>query len=160
MSCVLAQKCTECRFEIFASWNLISSLCSLNDPVLFFLLFWIPDPPVEPAETLSRRLSWNTLRYSCPFSPHSSSSIGYSYSFKLLPPLVFPHLLASSFLLSSAVHFLTADKWSALMITGRYSTSSQPTVRWREGVEWGKEQLTCFYFIRILLFFNETQKRQ
>lgn len=50
--CVYTHTHTTPRFEIFAGWKLIWLLCSPNGPIPF-LFFRIPDPPVQPEETLS-----------------------------------------------------------------------------------------------------------
>lgn len=72
-------------------WKPISSLCSLNGLVPF-LLFWIPDPPVQPEETLyPARL--DTVSLSLPILPRLSATATVSNCFLLscflLPPTLF-----------------------------------------------------------------------
>ena len=96
----------------------------------------------------ARLLSWNAARYSFPFFAYSSASIGHSYSFKLLPPLVCrsfhpPPLLHSCFLLWSIFLHLTNDR--------HWFTQSC--------IHEAHTQHKRIFFLRIFFFFNETQKK-
>lgn len=103
---------------------------------------------------LARRLSWSSARYSFPFSAHSSPSIGHSDSFKLLPPLVFfaPFSFFPRF--SSAIYFLTADKWSALRNIRWFGEDSHPA-----GREGGKKNKKINHVLFCRIFFLMKHKK-
>lgn len=135
------QKKKKSGFEIFAGWKLISLLCSLNGPVPF-LLIWIPDPPVQPEEALSGP-SPPMKRYKIqfpflsPFFPFYWLQLQFqiaSSSHIFLPP---PPIL------SSVVHFATADKWSSLLNTKEYSEVSHPAQRGGKNASW------CFFLFFV-----------
>lgn len=128
-----------------AVWKLISLLCSLNGPVPFWFS-WIPDPPVQPGDSILPVASYQTPldTVSLPFFIHSAIRC----SFKLLPLL----FLSSTPLLclSSVVRSPAVDKYSPLMSTKMYSHVSHPAHKRR------KEVKSDNFLWRF--FFNKTEK--